>query len=145
MKTLFIALFLLVSFSSKSQQNNQDSIKLNNFVENWLGAPYRFGGTTKRGIDCSAFTQKIYQDVYEKHLPRTCDSQYHYTERVKKLNLQRGDIIFFISPASPSGWHCGIYLGDNKFVHASNKRDGVKISDLGEEFYRKHYRGAGRL
>jgi cell wall-associated NlpC family hydrolase len=64
---------------------------------------------------------------------------------VSKASLEVDDIVFFSSKISPSGWHCGIYIGNNKFVHSSNRREGVKISDLSEYPYNRSYKGAGRL
>jgi cell wall-associated NlpC family hydrolase len=71
--------------------------------------------------------------------------QWHQTKRITKDSLEIGDIVFFSSKTSPSRWHCGIYIGNNKFVHSSNKREGVKVSDLNEHRYIKSYKGAGRF
>ncbi len=67
------------------------------------------------------------------------------TERVKKDSLQIGDLLFFRSRQSPSGWHCATYIGETMFVHAANKYEGVKVSSLLEPRYKKAYKGAGRL
>ena len=115
------------------------------FIKEWLGVRYRLGGSTKRGIDCSQFTKRFYRDIYGLQLQNVAYKQWNQTKRIRRIDLQVGDIIFFRSRLSPSGWHCGIYIGNNNFVHAANRAEGVKISSLSEPRYNKHYRGAGRL
>lgn len=122
----------------------QDTI-LNKFILKWIGKPYKLGGKTEKGIDCSQFTKRLYQDVYNKQLQNVAYKQYNQTKRVKRDSLQVGDIIFFRSKQSPSGWHCGAYIGNTYFVHAANRYEGVKISSLKEPRYVKSYRGSGRL
>lgn len=121
-----------------------DSI-LNTFIIHWLKKPYKLGGNTERGIDCSQFNKRLAADVYKINIENTCITQWETTERIKKDSLQVGDLIFFKSKASPSKWHCGTYIGETMFVHASNKYEGVKISSLNEPNYKKAYRGAGRI
>lgn len=118
---------------------------LNNFVYHWLGKPYKLGGTTERGIDCSQFNKRLYTDVYKLNLENVCYKQWAQTNRVPKDSLQIGDLLFFRSRQSPSGWHCAVYLGETLFVHAANKFEGVKISSINEPNYKRAYRGAGRL
>ena len=74
-----------------------------------------------------------------------CYKQWDQTERVKTDSLQVGDLLFFRSRQSPSGWHCGTYIGETLFVHAANRYEGVKISSINEPRYRKALRGAGRV
>ena len=124
---------------------NGQTTTLDSFINNWLGVKYRLGGSTKRGIDCSQFTKRLYKDVYGTNLGNNCDIQWKQTIRIDKPNLKVGDIVFFRSRISPSGWHCGLYIGENNFVHASNRHEGVKISSLDEPRYLKAYKGAGRI
>jgi lipoprotein Spr len=118
---------------------------LNNFIYHWLGKPYRLGGKTERGIDCSQFNKRLYADVYKLELQNVCYKQWEQTERVKTDSLQVGDLLFFRSRQSPSGWHCGTYIGETLFVHAANRYEGVKISSINEPNYKKALRGAGRV
>ena len=111
----------------------------------WLGKPYKLGGKTERGIDCSQFNKRLYNDVYKLQIENVCYKQYNQTERVKKDSLQIGDLLFFRSRQSPSGWHCAVYLGESMFIHAANRYEGVKISSLLEPNYKRAYKGAGRL
>ena len=122
----------------------EDSI-LNSFILKWLGKPYKLGGKTEKGIDCSQFTKRLYKDVYGKELENVAYKQWNQTKRVKRDSLQVGDIVFFRSRQSPSGWHCGAYIGNTYFVHAANKFEGVKVSSLNEPRYVKSYRGSRRL
>jgi lipoprotein Spr len=112
-------------------------------IYEWLGTPYRYGGNSKRGIDCSAFTNVLYESVYKKTLERDSRSIFKQTIVIPKSELREGDLVFFrIRRGGVS--HVGVYLGDNKFVHASTQR-GVIISDLNEGYYRRYYYKSGRI
>jgi lipoprotein Spr len=150
---IVVLLLLTVSAFSQNQfsdyvqhiESAEDTTKLGKFINEWLGVRYRLGGSTKKGIDCSQFTKKLYRNVYDLSLGDVAYKQWNQTKRIKKDSLQVGDIVFFRSRQSPSGWHCGIYIGNNRFVHAANKSEGVKISTLDEPRYLNSYKGAGRL
>jgi cell wall-associated NlpC family hydrolase len=118
---------------------------LNSFIIHWIGKPYKLGGSTEAGIDCSQFNKRLYQDVYEIKLEGVCYKQWNQTIRIKKDSLEIGDLVFFRSSRSPSGWHCGTYIGETMFVHAANRYEGVKVSSLMEPRYKAAYKGAGRL
>lgn len=111
----------------------------------WVGVPYRYGGESKRGVDCSGFVRAICRTVYGKEVSRTADEQYKSDcRRVRRSKLRGGDLVFFKNARrSRKASHVGIYLKDNKFIHASNS--GVIVSDLGEPYYDKTWLGAGRL
>lgn len=147
---------MTLTTSLKSQNQVRDFIEYNklnplkltplsSFVMEWYGVKYRLGGHTKRGIDCSQFTKKLYWNVYGRKLGENCQEQWSQTKRIQKDSLTVGDIVFFRSRQSPSGWHCGLYLGNGTFAHAANRKEGVKISSLSEPRYLKAYKGAGRL
>jgi cell wall-associated NlpC family hydrolase len=135
---LFLILILVTNISF-------GQTTLDSFINEWKGTPYRLGGRSKSGIDCSQFTKRLYKDVYNKQLADVAWKQWNQTKRITKDSLEIGDIVFFSSKTSPSRWHCGIYIGNNKFVHSSNKIEGVKVSDLNEHRYIKSYKGAGRF
>ena len=118
---------------------------LNKFILKWLGKPYKLGGKTEKGIDCSQFNKRLYQDVYSTQLENVCYKQWNQTGRIRRDSLQVGDLLFFRSRQSPSGWHCGTYIGNTYFVHAANRYEGVKISSINEPRYLKTFRGGGRL
>ncbi len=111
---------------------------LNNFIYHWLGKPYKLGGRTEKGIDCSQFNKRLYGDVYKLQLENVCYRQWDQTQRIQKDSLQIGDLVFFRSRQSPSGWHCGTYIGETLFVHAANKYEGVKVSSLLEPWVAVH-------
>ena len=118
---------------------------LNKFMEHWIGKPYKLGGRTENGIDCSQFNKRLYKDVYNKDLENVAYKQYNQTQRIPKDSLKVGDLIFFRSRVSPSGWHTGVYIGNTYFIHAANRYEGVKISTLEEPRYKVSIRGYGRL
>ncbi|MEZ4524930.1 MAG: C40 family peptidase [Desulfobacterales bacterium] len=111
-------------------------------IDEWLGTPYRLGGCSKNGIDCSCLVKNIYEEVYGIRLTRTSREIFAELTPVKKTDLQEGDILCFANRKRIS--HVGIYLKDGKFVHASRKH-GVIISSLSENYYQKRFAGAGRI
>ncbi len=119
------------------------NLSLYQAIEEWYGTRYRFGGTSKKGIDCSSLMQKLYTAAYNVEIPRTAVTQYHATKRLTQDDLQEGDLIFFHTTRSGIS-HVGFYLGNRRFIHASSSR-GVVISNLDESYYVKAYRGAGRF
>lgn len=110
-----------------------------------FGTPYRFGGVTTRGLDCSAFTRLIYYRVAGIVLPRTAREQISYGKPIKKISdLQFGDLIFFHTYSKKFASHVGIYLNDGLFVHAGT-RYGVAVASLTSEYYTKRFIGGRRL
>jgi peptidoglycan endopeptidase LytE len=110
----------------------------------FLGVPYKFGGNSpSTGLDCSAYVKKVF-GILNIELPRTARDIYHVGRSVKKSQLATGDLVFFRTYARyPS--HVGIYLGDNKFIHASSRSKMVTIDDLDFNYYKKRYIGAKRI
>ncbi len=113
-------------------------------VIKYLDTPYKYGGSTGNGIDCSAFTLQVYKNSLDVDLPRSAREQYHDGEEISKDDLKFGDLVFFNTQRRSKPGHVGIYLGENQFVHASRKL-GVTVSSLDEEYYRKRYMGARRI
>lgn len=108
----------------------------------FLGAPYRLGGSSVTGIDCSAFVKKIYE-IFNINLPRTAFEQSHVGMRVAREELAEGDLIFFNTRRAFG--HVGIYIGNNQFVHAASRKRGVRVDSLNEAYYQKRYVHAVRL
>lgn len=112
----------------------------------WLGVPYAYGGNTKKGVDCSGFTCYIYNKVYGKRLHRRSRDQYGKdVRRKKKSHLRQGDLVFFTSPKSRGECsHVGIYLKENKFVHASSSR-GVVVDRLEGSYWQRNWLSGGEV
>jgi hypothetical protein len=120
-----------------------ENLDLFRFIGEWHGTRYLFGGTTKKGIDCSAFTQRLINDVYCKKMHRVVAPQYSQCKPVSKDEMKQGDLVFF-ETFMPGLSHVGLYLGNNKFVHAASSK-GVCIDDLNNTYYKKAYRKSGRF
>lgn len=119
------------------------NIPLLELIDKWWGTKYCIGGNTENCIDCSAFTQIIMRDIYQISLPRTAQEQYLISERIEPEELREGDLVFFNTNGKDIS-HVGVYLLNNKFVHAATS-GGVMISDLNEKYWHTKYRGAGRV
>ncbi|HQW93617.1 MAG TPA: NlpC/P60 family protein [Ferruginibacter sp.] len=114
-------------------------------IEKWLDTRYRYGGTTSRGIDCSAYTGTLLTDVYGQNVPRTSRAQYEGSEKIEKEDLQEGDLVFFNTRRRGKGVsHVGLYLGNGYFTHAGSST-GVTISNLSETYWNSKYIGGGRI
>ncbi len=108
----------------------------------WRGTPYRMGGLSKKGVDCSGFVYLTYRSLTDVKLPRTTRQQVNLGQAVALQNLRAGDLLFF-----KTGWatrHVGIYIQDGKFLHASTNK-GVIISRLSEKYWRNAFWVAKRL
>ncbi len=113
-------------------------------IVKYMNTPYKFGGESKSGIDCSAFTQAVYNSC-SIHLLRSAGEQ--FTEGIEiddKNNLKFGDLVFFNTRKTIKPGHVGIYIGDNLFVHASSS-NGVIVTPLDSEYYSERFMGARRI
>jgi hypothetical protein len=119
-----------------------NNMALLQFMNEWYGTRYKFGGSTHAGIDCSAFSGALLLNVFGVTLPRMAKDQYKVCERVKKDELQEGDLVFFHTTRKGIS-HVGVYLRNNKFIHASLNY-GVVISSLDDPYYSRTFVGAGR-
>lgn len=117
------------------------NLSLLGFIDDWFGTKYRLGGTTKRGIDCSALTGALLLAVYGFNMPRTAREQYDATDHIDKDELKEGDLVFFNTHGGIS--HVGVYLENDYFVQASTH--GVKISSLDDHYYAKRFVCGGRV
>lgn len=109
--------------------------------EDWLGTPYRWGGDSRRGIDCSAFVRRIYRRAFDVELTRTTATQVQQGHYIRKNELKAGDLVFFRRGRTR---HVGIYIRDGDFVHASSS-GGVKLSNLSGDYYTRYYWTARRF
>lgn len=109
--------------------------------ERWAGTPYRLGGSSFRGVDCSALVQSVFEETFRVSLPRTTGEQVSQGQPVARDALAPGDLVFFRPPGPYD--HVGIYLGEGRFLHASTSR-GVMISRLDNQYWQRHYWQARR-
>ncbi len=117
------------------------NVSLYKAIDEWYGTRYRYGGTSHRGIDCSAFMQVLGQYSFGWMLPRTAREQYASLKRITKDDLKEGDLVFFNTTGGVS--HVGMYLQNGKFIHSSTSQ-GVAISDLSDSYWKGRFIGARR-
>jgi len=123
--------------------NSPDEVQtLIKVATEFVGAPYRFGGSSVKGLDCSSFVQKIYR-IFDVQLPRVASEQSRVGVRVDRDELEKGDLVFFHTNR-PYG-HVGIYIGNGQFVHASSRSRVVRIDNLESPYYQKRFQRAVRL
>jgi len=117
--------------------------KLYRFIDSWIGVPYRIGGMDKKGVDCSGFTFLLEKEVFDKDLPRTARTMADKVKRKYEQDLEEGDLVFFDFDGQKFS-HVGVYLHNNKFVHASTSK-GFIIRDLKDTWYYKYFTRAGSV
>src|SRR5246127_3907598 len=118
------------------------NMKLFHFVYDWIGTPYRFGGSSRRGIDCSAFTKELYSQVFNMDIERSSRDIFSMVSPVRRDDLQEGDLVFFKIHSRRIS-HFGIYLVNNRFAHASSR--GFAISSLDDAYYKRYFYRGGRM
>jgi len=128
-----------VGLSEKEIYNNRLFV----FIDDWYGVPYKYGGCLKTGIDCSCFTNLLYDKVYNKKTGRSADEIYKACEKITLNEVREGDLLFFKINGTVVS-HVGVYLRNNMFVHSSTSK-GVVISSIEEAYYKKFFHSGGRL
>ncbi len=117
---------------------------LYSFIDKWLNTAYKYGGQSSKGIDCSAFAQILYDQVFNKKLPRNSQAQYDAASTFTSRNkLHEGDLVFFTTLKGKKISHVGVYLQNNKFVNATNS--GVAISNLTDQYWNDRFVAGGKL
>lgn len=125
------------------QFDSLSNLKLYNELYGWLGVPYRWGGRSKAGTDCSGFATLIYKNVYSRNVSGSAGDIYKKLKPIEKSELKEGDLIFFSFNHKYIA-HVGLYLSNNKFIHETSWGKGITISDLNESYYKRYYYSAGR-
>jgi len=126
-------------------KHDKENLELFTVAEKWLGVPYRYGGNTKKGCDCSGFVSQVYKAVYGKSLERNSAAiRDKNCSKIRRSQLRTGDLVFFKTGSSRKINHVGIYLKDDKFIHASSSK-GVIVSSLEEKYYIRTYVCSGRV
>lgn len=131
----------LVSFG-KTFINSKQGHKIVETGKNYIGVPYVFGGTTPKGFDCSGFLQYIFKQ-HGFIIPRLADEQYNLGSSAKVSQLLPGDLVFFSTYTSGIS-HCGIYVGDKSFLHASSSK-GIRIDSLDSDYWKSRFIGAKKI
>lgn len=137
------SLFLVSCGSSKkatSVKTTQDKLEVE--YQKYKGTPYKYGGTTNRGFDCSGFVNTVYFNAFKINLPRTTTLMSKQGEKVSQSKLKLGDLVFF--RPSKKYMHMGIYVGNGQFMHSSTSK-GVIKSQLDNVYWSKKYRFASRI
>lgn len=119
-----------------------DNAKLYETVNSWLGVPYKYGGTDRSGIDCSAFVGAVYREVYGITLQRTCNDMLREVHLIGREQLREGNLLFFTNSKGKVS-HVGIYLKDGLFAHSSTS-NGVSVSRLDNKYWQDHFYKGGR-
>ena len=126
--------------------SNKDYFPLYLEISSWIGVPYKYGGITRKGVDCSGLVLNVYREVYGIVLGHSSEQiMQQDCQELSKQQLREGDLVFFATTKNKKKInHVGIYLKDNLFVHSTTSR-GVILSSLEEDYYRKTWVGAGRV
>ena len=122
---------------------NVEDYEILSIAARHLGTPYRFGGATESGFDCSGFVRNVFSEV-GMQLPHSAREQFNMGERVASDELQPGDLVFFRTYRRDAS-HVGIYVGDNLFIHAASHGKDVRVDSLDEAYYKAHWLGARRI
>ncbi len=113
-------------------------------IQAYMGVPYKWGGKSARGMDCSGFVSTVYKKAANVRLPHNSARMFKRGQPVSEAQLRVGDLVFFENIESVGISHVGIYIGDSKFAHASTTR-GVVVSGLDDTYYRQRYVDAKRI
>jgi cell wall-associated NlpC family hydrolase len=137
-------LFLISSCGSSKKATRVITIqdKLEIEYQKYKGIPFKYGGTTKRGFDCSGFVNAVYFNAFNIDLPRTTTLMSKQGEKKSKSNLKPGDLVFF--RPSRKYMHMGIYVGDGQFMHSSTSK-GIIKSKLNNLYWKDKYRFSRRI
>ncbi len=138
-RTYYILMGKNLEIGNEKIQNKAKQIT--DTAKTYVGVPYKFGGTNPKGFDCSGFVQYVFNQS-KISLPRAADAQYKAGKAIKQKELKQGDLVFF-STYEKGASHCGIYVEQGKFIHASSH--GVMISHLDESYWKMRYLGARRM
>ncbi|MCS7074868.1 MAG: C40 family peptidase, partial [Bacteroidia bacterium] len=122
---------------------SQNNLAIYRFIDEWYRVPYRYGGLSRKGIDCSGYMQVMFKEIFGIKIPRSAKGICEVTEPVKYEDLQEGDFVFFINNRKHI-YHVGIYLKDNLFAHAT-PFGGCIIQDLSKPYFKKLFYRGGRL
>lgn len=113
-------------------------------AQSWIGTKYVYGGNDRNGVDCSGFVLQVFNRALSIKLPRTSVLQHQFCDSISRSMLQPGDLLFFTVRGGTKVGHVGIYIGNDKMIHASSSK-GVVISYISQRYYTDNFYGAGRV
>ena len=113
-------------------------------IQSYLGVPYRWGGSTRKGRDCSGFVRVVFQNAAGVKIPHSARAMFKQGKYIEEQELKYGDLVFFENIENYGVSHVGIFVGNQEFAHASTSR-GVIISNLNEKYYRSRFVGARKI
>lgn len=114
-------------------------------ASSWIGTPYRTGGTTRQGADCSGFAQSLYREVTGLAIPRTTSALWQEGKPVDVASMRPGDLVFFSNVGAGDGiTHVGVVIGEGEFAHASTSQ-GVRFASHDRGYWQKRFSGARRF
>ena len=113
-------------------------------ADSWVGTPYKYGGNTREGVDCSGFVLQVYLRALDISLPRTSAQQQEFCRKIRRDEMKPGDLMFFSVREGGNVGHVGIYIGDDKMIHASSKA-GVVVAPVTTDYFVRNYLGSGRV
>jgi len=142
-------IFGAIPIQEKSLQGTSAAdarLKLIETAESCLGIPYRYAGLDRRGLDCSGLVYLSFREGLKITIPRTAEGIYAWAEKIQTAELEPGDLVFFVTTGAGVS-HLGIYAGDGRFIHSASEgtHTGVIYSRLDEPYWKRSYKGAGRL
>ena len=136
---------LITQIEQVGQNVTSSAVDLVGNALGFLGVPYKRGGdSAATGFDCSGFVKTLYKDTIGLILPRKASQQAAATEKIEKSDLQPGDLVFFNTMRRAFS-HVGIYIGDGKFIHAPKPGAEVRVDNLGQSYWTRHFDGARRV
>jgi cell wall-associated NlpC family hydrolase len=144
MKPVLLSSLLALLLTQPAYAAPSDDIPI--YAVSLVGSPYRLGGSSpETGLDCSGFVGHVFKQAAGVVLPRDSHAISEATQPLAQAELQPGDLVFF-NTLHHAFSHVGIYLGDDRFVHATSSRTGaVMVSNLNDRYWRQHFDGARRV
>ncbi len=133
-----------IEFRSEQGAFSSPQEKIVHTARNLLGAPYRFGGITPKGFDCSGYVAYVYKHSIGRNLPRRSVEQIKFGKAISPAKAGPGDLLYFWI-VEENIFHVGIYIGGDQFIHAPSSRGEVNIQRLHDPYWRERYRGARRV
>jgi cell wall-associated NlpC family hydrolase len=153
MKPILVLLFLLLGACATTknsmlthESHSSDAVrKLTSYAYGLIGTPYKFGGhSPKTGFDCSGFVDYVFQRTANVSLPHNAQQISRHGSPIKSSQLREGDLVFY-DTNNEAYSHVGIYLGNDRFIHAPSSGGSVRTENMRENYWKSHYNGARRI